>query len=92
MSRYKEPANKYTTAHIGSINSCIVHPSEVMKTAILSNSASIICCHPHSSGYPTPGPEDIEVTERIAEARKIIGIEVLDHIIVGNDKCISLKD
>ena len=86
-----QPTN-ISTVHIGSLNASIVHPREVMKTAILSNAASIICCHPHPSGDPAPSPEDIEVTERLAEAGKLIGIELLDHIIIGDDRFISLKE
>lgn len=63
-----------------------------MKTAILSNAASIICCHPHPSGDPTPSPEDMDVTERLAEVGKIVGIELLDHLIIGDGKFISLKE
>lgn len=86
-----QPTN-ISTAHIGSLNASIVHPREVLKTAILSNAASIICCHPHPSGDPTPSPEDIEITERLAAACKILSIELLDHIIIGDDKFISLKE
>ena len=64
----------------------------VMKTAILSSSASIICCHPHPSGDPTPSPEDIEVTQRLYECGRLLGIELLDHIIIGDNKYISLKE
>lgn len=86
-----QPTN-ISTVHIGSLNASIVHPREVMKTAILSNAASIICCHPHPSGDPTPSPDDIDVTERLAEVGKILGIELLDHIIIGDGKFISLKE
>ncbi|MEI2368896.1 JAB domain-containing protein [Niallia circulans] len=78
--------------HIGSLNASIVHPREVMKSAILSNAASIIIGHNHPSGLPEPSKEDIEVTRRLTEAGKIIGIDVLDHIIVGNDSFTSLKE
>ncbi|TWL84922.1 hypothetical protein CHCC15291_0666 [Bacillus licheniformis] len=63
-----------------------------MKSAILSNAASIIVGHNHPSGLPEPSKEDIEVTRRLAEAGKIIGIDVLDHIIVGDESFISLKE
>lgn len=86
-----QPTN-ISTVHIGSLNSSIVHPREVMKTAILSNSNSILICHSHPSGDPTPSPEDIEVTERLAAACKLLSIELLDHIIIGDDKFISLKE
>lgn len=78
--------------HVGSLNSSIVHPREVFKSAILSNSASIIVAHNHPSGDSTPSREDIEVTKRLVEAGKIIGIEVLDHIIVGDETFTSLKE
>ncbi|NEY18577.1 DNA repair protein RadC [Bacillus ginsengihumi] len=78
--------------HIGSLNASVVHPREVMKSAILSNAASIIVGHNHPSGVPEPSKEDIEVTKRLAEAGKIIGIDVLDHIIVGDESFISLKE
>jgi DNA repair protein RadC len=78
--------------HIGSLNSSIVHPREIMKTAILSNAASIIIAHNHPSGNAAPSNEDIEVTKRMKEAGKIIGIDLLDHIIVGDDTFVSLKE
>ncbi|TDL76122.1 JAB domain-containing protein [Peribacillus frigoritolerans] len=80
-------------AHVGSLNASVVHPREVMKSAILNNAASIIVSHQHPSGDPTPSMEDIEVTRRIAEAGKTLGIQLLDHIIVthkGNH--MSLKE
>ncbi|MBP1931464.1 RadC family protein [Ammoniphilus resinae] len=78
--------------HVGSLNSSIVHPREVMKAAILSNSASILVAHNHPSSDPTPSKEDIEVTKRLMKAGEIIGIDVLDHLIVGNERFISLKE
>ncbi|RQN09840.1 DNA repair protein RadC [Clostridium butyricum] len=78
---------------IGSLNSSIVHPREVFKTAILSNSASIIMAHNHPSGDIKPSKEDINVTERIRESGKIIGIEMIDHMIIGgDDKYMSFKE
>lgn len=77
--------------HIGSLNSSIVHPREVMKSAILSNAGSILVAHNHPSGITEPSREDIEVTERLIEAGKIIGINVIDHIIVGDGTFTSLK-
>ncbi|WP_028390167.1 JAB domain-containing protein [Bacillus cihuensis] len=80
-------------ASIGSLNASIVHPRDVLKSAVLNNAASIIVAHQHPSGDPTPSREDIEVTKRLAEAGKIIGIEVLDHVIVTHTgKHVSLKE
>lgn len=79
------------TLSIGSLNASIVHPREVFRAAISRGSASIICVHNHPSGDPTPSPEDIQITRRLLEAGELIGIEVLDHIIIGDERCISLK-
>lgn len=78
--------------HIGSLNASIVHPREIFQAAILNNAASIIAFHNHPSGITDPSPEDIEATTRLYEAGKIIGIELLDHLIIGHHKMISLKD
>ncbi|HSP46495.1 MAG TPA: DNA repair protein RadC [Clostridiaceae bacterium] len=79
-------------ASIGSLNSSIVHPREIFKEAIRKSAASIILAHNHPSGDPTPSQEDISSTSRIKEVGKIIGIELLDHIIIGDGKYISLKE
>lgn len=78
--------------HIGCLNSSIVHPREVLKSALLSNSASIIVGHNHPSNLCDPSPEDIEVTKRLANACKIIGIELLDHLIICTNSFLSLKE
>jgi len=77
---------------VGSLNSAIVHPREVFLEAIKNSSASIIICHNHPSGDPTPSKEDINITNRLKECGKILGIEVLDHIIIGNGIYVSLKE
>ncbi len=80
------------TLSIGSLNASIVHPREVFRAAIQRSSASIVCIHNHPSGDPTPSSEDIEMTNRLIEAGNVIGIEVLDHLIIGEHKFISLKE
>jgi len=81
------------TVSIGSLNSALVHPREVFKVAILSNSASIILSHNHPSNDPYPSKEDIDITTRLCEAGKILGIEVVDHIIVcSTEKYLSFKE
>ncbi|CAG9622792.1 RadC family protein [Sutcliffiella rhizosphaerae] len=79
--------------HVGGLNASIVMPREVFKSAILNNSASIIISHQHPSQDVTPSREDIDVTKRLVECGKILGIEVLDHLIVNEsaDYC-SLKE
>ena len=80
------------TISIGSLNASIVHPREVFKAAILNNASRIICLHNHPSGDPEPSKEDIEITRRLVEAGEIIGIEVLDHVIIGEQRCLSMKE
>jgi len=80
------------TLSIGSLNTSIVHPREVFRAAIKRSSAALICAHNHPSGDPTPSSEDIEITTRLIAAGNIIGIEVLDHIILGDHNFVSLKE
>ena len=77
---------------IGSLNSSLVHPREVFKLAILSNAAAVILVHNHPSGDPTFSNEDMEITRRLIEASKIIGIEILDHVVVGDGCWVSFKE
>lgn len=76
----------------GSLNTSIVHPREIFKEAIKKSSSSIIICHNHPSGDPTPSKEDINITIRLKECSKIIGIDLLDHLIVGKNQYVSLKE
>jgi DNA repair protein RadC len=80
------------TISIGSINANIVHPREVFRAAIFDAATSIIVAHNHPSGDPTPSREDIEITKKLMESGKLIGIEVLDHVIIGDGRHYSLKE
>jgi DNA repair protein RadC len=80
------------TIFIGSLNASIVHPREVFREALKRSAASIICLHNHPSGDPAPSREDIEVTKRLVECGKMIGIDLLDHLIIGENKFVSLKE
>jgi DNA repair protein RadC len=77
---------------VGTLNSSLVHPREVFKAAILGNAASVIIAHNHPSGDPSPSTEDISITTRLKEVGKIIGIDVIDHIVIGSNKYVSLKE
>lgn len=77
---------------IGTLDSSIVHPREIMKRAILNSAQSFIVCHNHPSGECEPSAEDIEITKVIIEAGKLLNIPLLDHIIVGDNKYKSLRD
>lgn len=80
------------TIFIGSLNASIVHPRELFKEAFRRSAASMICLHNHPSGNPEPSREDIEVTKRLVECGRILGVEVLDHIIIGDKRYVSLKE
>ncbi|MCZ8542131.1 MULTISPECIES: RadC family protein [Psychrobacillus] len=80
------------TIFIGSLNASIVHPREIFREAVKRSAASIICAHNHPSGNPTPSTEDIDVTKRLYEAGILMGIELLDHVIIGDHQFISLKE
>lgn len=77
---------------VGSLNSSIVHPREVFCDAVKKSCASLIICHNHPSGDPSPSSEDINVTKRLSECGKLLGIEVIDHIIIGDGIYVSLKE
>ena len=80
------------TISIGSLNASIVHPREVFKAAMLNNASGIICLHNHPSGDPEPSRDDIEITRRLVEAGEIMGIKVLDHVIIGEQSYLSMKE
>jgi DNA repair protein RadC len=80
-----------STIFIGSLNASIVHPREVFKEAVRRSAASMICFHNHPSGDPSPSQEDINVTKRLVSCGKMIGVDVLDHIVIGDRKFVSLK-
>lgn len=80
------------TIFVGSLNASIVHPREIYREAVKRSAASIVCAHNHPSGDPSPSQEDIHVTRRLVEAGKIMGIELLDHLVIGNRKYTSLKE
>lgn len=80
------------TLSIGTLNASLVHPREVFRAAVKAGSASIICVHNHPSGDPMPSPEDIALTKRLVEAGELMGIEVLDHLVIGDGRFISLKE
>ncbi|MGG1519027.1 JAB domain-containing protein [Paenibacillus oryzisoli] len=88
--------NEPTAIHqvsCGSLNASIVHPRETFKLAIMANSASIIACHNHPSGQPDPSPEDVEITERLRDSGCLLGIELIDHVILGEGtRFVSMKE
>ncbi|BCY19337.1 MAG: DNA repair protein RadC [Chloroflexi bacterium] len=76
----------------GSLNSSTVRVGELFKSALTNNAASIIVAHNHPSGDPTPSPEDVALTRAAVQAGHLLDVEVLDHIVIGQNKFVSLKD
>src|SRR4030067_1336903 len=77
---------------MGSLNLSIVHPREVFRPAVEFGAAAIILAHNHPSGEPEPSDEDVKMTKQMLEAGKMMEIEVLDHLIIGDEKYVSLKE
>lgn len=76
----------------GTLDASLVHPREVFRAAIADAAASILLIHNHPSGDPTPSSQDRDITKRLKEVGAIIGINVIDHIVVGQGKAISLAE
>jgi len=83
---------KKKTLFIGSLNSSVIHPREIFKYAVIHSAASIVICHNHPSGDPTPSQNDIEVTKIIHKNSMMMDIMLMDHVIVGRDKYFSFKE
>ena len=76
----------------GNVNSSMIRPAEVLRPAVMEAVPSIIVCHNHPSHDPTPSPEDAAITRELAQAGKLLGIELLDHIVIGGERFVSLKE
>jgi DNA repair protein RadC len=82
---------EYIKRYKGTVNSSVLRAAEVLRPAIVRNCPNVIICHNHPSGDPTPSPEDREVTEQLVAAARLLDIELLDHLIIGNPRYVSLK-
>ena len=81
-----------STISVGTVNASLVHPREVFKKAIAHGASSVVLAHNHPSGNPEPSEDDVKLTQRLVEAGRLLGIEVLDHIIVTNRNFVSFKE
>ena len=80
------------TVSMGSLDASIVHPREIFKNSIKRSAASIVLVHNHPSGDPTPSDDDLDITRRLVEAGKLLGIHVLDHVVVGRASFVSMRE
>ena len=76
----------------GNVNSSIVRPAEVLRAAVIESAPSIVIAHNHPSQDPTPSPEDVSITRDLVQGGKLLGIDLLDHVVIGGDKWVSLKE
>jgi len=89
------PRNKIigiSTISVGILNASLVHPREVFKDAIMHSAASVVLAHNHPSGDPEPSEDDLKITKKLVESGKILGIEVIDHIVIGKNNFCSFKE
>jgi DNA repair protein RadC len=80
------------TLYVGSLNATHIRVAEVFREAIKHNAAAIIVAHNHPSGDPSPSPEDVEVTRQIRQAGELLSIELLDHLVIGDQRFVSLRE
>ena len=80
------------TLYVGSLNTSVIRVGEIFEPPLKCHAAAIICIHNHPSGDPTPSPEDVAVTELITQAGQLLDIDVLDHLIIGQQRYVSLKE
>jgi DNA repair protein RadC len=80
------------TLYIGSLNTSLVRISEVFRGAVRRNCASVIVAHNHPSGDPSPSPEDVALTRRLVQSGKLLEIDVLDHLVIGQNRYVSLRE
>jgi DNA repair protein RadC len=80
------------TIYVGNVNSSIIRVAEIFREAVRLNATALILAHNHPSGDPTPSPEDVQVTRCVVEAGTLLGVEVLDHLVIGHQRFVSLKE
>ena len=88
----KNRVQTVATIYIGSLNSSLIRVGEVFRDALKHNSAALIIAHNHPSGDPTPSPEDVLVTREIVSAGQLLDVEVLDHLVIGQGRFVSMRE
>lgn len=95
LTLFLDGKNRVQAFHVvskGTLTASLVHPREVFKAAILANAAAMILVHNHPSGDPTPSAEDHAITERLKRAGDLLGIRILDHVVIGDGRYVSIAD
>ena len=77
---------------VGTLTTSLVHPREVFRPALREAAAALVCAHNHPSGDPEPSPEDLEVTRRLVDAGRLLGVPLLDHVVLGEGRALSLRE
>ncbi|MEI6777679.1 MAG: DNA repair protein RadC [Chloroflexales bacterium] len=88
----KNRVQQIATIYVGSVNTAVIRVGEVFRDAVRKNSTAMIVVHNHPSGDPTPSPEDILVTRQIVEAGKLLDIDILDHLVIGRGRYVSMRE
>lgn len=88
----KNRVQQVATIYVGSVNSALIRVGEVFKAAVRQNSTALIVAHNHPSGDPTPSPEDVLITRQIFDAGKLLDIDVLDHLVIGRGRYVSMRE
>ncbi len=78
--------------YVGSLNTSLVRVAEVFRGAVRRNCAALIVAHNHPSGDPNPSPEDVSLTRRLVDAGKLLEVDVLDHLVIGHNRYVSLRE
>lgn len=88
----KHALRQTVTVSLGTLTSSLVHPREVFRPALRAAAGAVVCAHNHPSGDPEPSPEDLQITRRLVQAGKLLGIPVLDHVVIGDGRYVSLRE
>jgi len=88
----KHALRRIELVSLGTLTTSLVHPREVFRPAVRAASAAVVCAHNHPSGDPEPSAEDVEVTRRLLESGRLLGVPLLDHVVLGDGRYVSLRE
>lgn len=88
----KHALKRTLTVSVGTLTTSLVHPREVFRPALRAAAGAVVCAHNHPSGDPEPSAEDLQITRRLVQAGKLLGVPVLDHVVIGDSRYVSLRE